>query len=77
MPMRCGANTAALERRLARGQAALDELSEIVTAHVKRPAGASSASLTLSRGAIYLASAPMTLHVVRQGELPAAMARRC
>ncbi|WP_437717666.1 hypothetical protein WMF45_15395 [Sorangium sp. So ce448] len=49
----------------------------MVTEHVKRPAGASSASLTLSRGAIYLASASMTIHVVRQGELPAAMARRC
>ncbi|WP_437746140.1 hypothetical protein WME73_14965 [Sorangium sp. So ce302] len=73
--MRCGANTAALERRLARGQ--LDELSEIVTEHVGRPAGASSASLTLSRGAVYLASAPMTIHVVRLGELPAVMARRC
>jgi hypothetical protein len=69
--LRCGANTAALERRPASGQ--LDELSEIVTEHVKRPAGASSASLTPSRGAICL----MTIHVVRQGELPAAMARRC
>jgi len=73
--LRCGANTAALERRPARRRR--DEPSEIVTGHVGRPAGASSASLTLSRGAIYLASAPMTIHVVRQGELPAAMARRC